>query len=124
MLSIAAPWLKLQAFLYTEPPILLSLWERCQQLKTQAHDGRTPWAIRQIIGLVLLTFSSGGMTMWYLNHGRRWLPALRESFEGSLSPTSLRAAWSFVQTHPVLLLGVIFPLVVVFSITLLRPPRL
>jgi serine/threonine protein kinase len=124
MLSIAQPWLKLQAFLYTEPAILESLWQRCQQLQLEANNGKAPWAIRQIIGLLLLTFGSGGMTLWYLHYGRRWLPALREAFDGTLSMASLRSAWHFLQTHPVLLLGVIFPLVVICSIALLRPARL
>jgi hypothetical protein len=123
-LSIAQPWLKPQAFFPSEPGMLDSLLHRCRQIDVELNGGKAPWTIRQCLGLLLLTLSPVGAAVWYVNVGRRWLPALLETFHAELSLASLRLAWRYIQQHPALLIGVIFPLIVIFSISLLsRTPR-
>jgi hypothetical protein len=74
--------------------------------------------------MVLLMLSPVGLALWYWNSGRLWLPALWRSFEWGGPKPSLQSAWVYVQTHPSLLMGVAFPVVIVFSIYLLvRAPR-
>jgi serine/threonine protein kinase len=123
-LSIAQPWLNLKTFVHTEASILESLLRRCRQIEVELNDGVPPWTIRQVVGLVLLALGPTGAALWYFTYGRLWLPSLVKAFNGEFSLSSLRSAWDFVQTHPALLMGVIFPLVIVFSISLLmRTPR-
>jgi hypothetical protein len=62
--------------------------------------------------------------LWYFSYGRLWLPSFLKLFDGDFSLASLRSAWIVLQSHPALLLGVIFPLVIIFSFALLsRAPR-
>lgn len=123
-LSIVRPWLNLQSFVHTEPMMLESLLQRCKQIEFELHDGKRPWTIRQILGLILLTLSPIGAALWYWNSGRLLLPSLLRDLHWDSSPSSLRLAWRFLQAHPSLLMGVIFPLVIVFSVVLLlRSPR-
>ncbi len=123
-LSIAQPWLKLQTFVRSDASILESLLLRCRQIVVELNDGKPPWTIRQAVGLVLLTLGPTGAALWYWTYGRLWLPSLFKSFNGELSFSSLGSAWDFLRSHPALLMGVIFPLVIVFSIALLaRTPR-
>ncbi|HZV05756.1 MAG TPA: protein kinase [Gemmataceae bacterium] len=123
-LSIAQPWLKLKTFAHTEASILESLLERCGQIEVELNDGTPPWTIRQVLGFLLLALSPAGAALWYWYYGRLWLPALVKAFNGEFSTSSLRSGWDFLLTHPAMLMGVIFPLVIVFSLSLLsRPPR-
>jgi serine/threonine protein kinase len=118
-LSIVRPWLNLQSFVHTEPMLLESLLHRCKQIEFELHDGKTPWTSRQIFGLILLTLSPLGAALWYWNSGRLLLPSLLRAFNWDFSLSSLRLAWRFLQAHPSLLMGVIFPLVIIFSVVLL-----
>lgn len=123
-LSIAQPWLKLQTFAHSDANILESLLQRCRHIVVELNDGKPPWTIRQALGLVLLAFGPTGAALWYYTYGRLWLPSLFNAFNGEFSLSSLLSAWEFVQNHPALLMGVTFPLVIVFSISLLsRTPR-
>lgn len=124
LMSIVQPWLSLQTFAHTDVNMLEALRERCQQAELELNDGKIPWTLRQCVGLVLLLLSPIGLTLWYFNSGRVWLPALTRSFEWGSSTPSLRSAWSYVEKHPSLLMGVAFPVVIAFSIYLLaRTPR-
>jgi hypothetical protein len=124
-LSIAQPWLKLQTFSLADAAMLPSLLRRCRRIEVELNNGKAPWTIRQVLALVLLTFSPGGAALWYWYYGRIWLPSLFKLFDGDLSVSTLHSAWRFLQTHPALLMGVLFPLVIIFSVVLLsRTPRL
>jgi hypothetical protein len=123
-LSVAQPWFKLQTFARADPSILESLLRRCRQLEVELNEGKRPWTFRQVLALVLLATSPAGAVLWYFYYGRVWLPSLFKALNGEFTISSLRSAWDFLQSHPTLLMGVIFPLVVVFSIALLsRNPR-
>jgi hypothetical protein len=123
-LSIAQPWLKLKTFIHTEASILEWLLERCRQIEVELNGGIPPWTFRQVLGFLLLALSPAGAALWYWYYGRLWLPAFFKAFNGELSAASLRSAWDVLQTHPAMMMGVTFPLVIVFSIALLsRPPR-
>jgi hypothetical protein len=116
--------MKLKTFVHTEASILDSLLERCGQIEIELNDGVSPWTIRPVLGLVLLALSPLGAALWYWYYGRLWLPSLIKAFNGEFSAASLRSAWDFLQTHPALLMGVIFPLAIVFSLAQLsRHPR-
>jgi hypothetical protein len=95
-LSIAQPWLKLQTFYPTERHLLLALLKRGKEIERELNGGKVPWTIRQGIGLMLVTLTPLAAVL-----------------------SSLRSAWSFLQTHPPLLMGLIFPLLVMLSIGLL-----
>ncbi|HTU16784.1 MAG TPA: protein kinase, partial [Gemmataceae bacterium] len=122
-LSIAQPWLKLQTFVHTEPRLLQTLLERGKAIELELHDGKRPWTAQQYFGVVLLTLSSIVAALWYWSYGRRWLPSLFRQFEGEFTLSSLRSAWTVLLTHPSLLVGLIFPLVILFAISSLRAPR-
>jgi hypothetical protein len=123
-LSIAQPWLKLQTFARSDASILDSLLRRCREIVIELNDGRPPWTIRQVLGLALLAGGPTGAVLWYWTYGRLWIPSLFKAFNGEFSLSSLGSAWDFLRLHPALLMGVIFPLVIVFSIALLaRTPR-
>jgi hypothetical protein len=122
--SIVQPWLTLQTFARTESQMLQALLERCRQAELELNEGKVPWTIRQMIGLSLLATSPIGLAVWYWNYGRFWLPSLLRAFQWDSSKPSLGSAWEYVASHPSLLMGVIFPVVIVFSIFLLvRTPR-
>jgi serine/threonine protein kinase len=124
LLSIVQPWLSLHTFAHTEAQMLQSLLERCKQTELELNDGNVPWTLRQVVGMVLLMLSPVGLALWYWNSARLWLPALMRSFEWGGPKPSLRSAWSYLETHPSLLMGVAFPVVIAFSIYLLsRAPR-
>ena len=124
LVSIVQPWLTLQTFARTESEMLQSLLERCRQAELELNEGKVPWTIRQFVGLVLLALSPIGLAVWYWNSGRLWLPSLMRAFQWDSSKPSAHSAWDYVSTHPSLLMGVIFPLVIVVSIYLLvRTPR-
>jgi hypothetical protein len=118
-LSIAQPWLKLQTFYPTERHLLLALLKRGKEIERELNGGKVPWTIRQGIGLMLVTLTPLAAVLWYWHYGRRWLPSLFRELNGEFSLSSLRSAWSFLQTHPPLLMGLIFPLLVMLSIGLL-----
>lgn len=122
-LSIAQPWLKLKSFHHTDADMLHSLLQRCRQIEVELNDGKPPWTIRQILGLVLLALSPAGAVVWYWSYGRIWLPSLLRSFNDEFSLSSLSSAWYFLQNHPSVLMGVLFPLALIFAVTLLRSPR-
>jgi serine/threonine protein kinase len=119
LLSIVQPWLNLQTFAHTEAQMLHSLLVRCKRAELELNDGNVPWTLRQVIGMVLLMLSPVGLALWYWNSARFWLPALMRSFDWGSPKPSLRSVWSYVEAHPSLLMGVAFPLVIVFSIYLL-----
>jgi hypothetical protein len=124
LVSIVQPWLTLQTFARTESEMLRSLLERCRQAELELNEGKVPWTIRQFVGLVLLAMSPIGLAVWYWNSGRLWLPSLLRAFQWDSSKPSASSAWDYVSTHPSVLMGVIFPLVIVVSIYLLvRTPR-
>ncbi len=124
LVSIVQPWLTLQTFARTESEMLQSLLERCRQAELILNEGKVPWTIRQFVGLVLLALSPIGLAVWYRNSGRLWLPSLMRAFQWDSSKPSTHSAWDYVATHPSVLMGVIFPLVIVVSIYLLvRTPR-
>jgi serine/threonine-protein kinase len=124
LVSIVQPWLTLQTFARTESEMLQSLLERCRQAELVLNEGKVPWTIRQVVGLVLLALSPIGLAVWYWNSGRLWLPSLVRAFQWDSSKPSAHSAWDYVATHPSVLMGVIFPLVIVVSIYLLvRTPR-
>jgi serine/threonine protein kinase len=123
-LSIAQPWLKPQTFIQTDSSILQTLLQRGKEIEIELNGGKVPWTIRQVLGLVLITVSPIAAALWYWDYGRLWLPSLFRAFNGEFTLTSLQSVWSFLQAHPPLLMGVIFPLVVIFSLLLLsRTPR-
>jgi serine/threonine protein kinase len=123
-LSIAQPWLKLQTFALADAVMLDSLLRRGRQIEVELNNGTAPWTPRQFVALVLLALSPAGATLWYWYYGRIWLPSLLKTFDGDVSWSSLHSAWSFLQTHPALMMGVLFPLVTIFSVVLLsRTPR-
>jgi hypothetical protein len=123
-LSIAQPWLKLQTFALADATMLHSLLRRCRRIEVELNNGKAPWTIREVIALVLLTFSPAGAALWYWYYGRIWLPSLFKLFDGDLSVSTLNTAWCYLQTHPALLVSVLFPLVIIFSVVLLsRTPR-
>jgi serine/threonine protein kinase len=119
LLSITQPWLNLQTFIHTEPKMLDALWKHCRQIEHELNDGKVPWTIRRFIGLVLLVLAPAGLAVWYWNSGRLWLPSLLRSFQWDSSSPALRSAWSYLQTHPSLLIAVLFPLIIAFSLYLL-----
>jgi serine/threonine protein kinase len=124
LISIIQPWLNLQTFVRTEPEMLHALLERCRQAELELNGGKVPWTARQFVGLILLALSPIGLAVWYWNSGRLWLPSLVRAFQWDSSKPSMHSAWDYVATHPSLLMGVIFPVVIVFSIFLLvRTPR-
>jgi serine/threonine protein kinase len=124
LLSIVQPWFNLHTFIHTETQMLQALLVRCKQAELELNDGNVPWTVRQVVGMVLLMLSPVGLALWYWNSARRWLPALWRSFEWDGPKPSLRSAWSYIETHPSLLMGVMFPAVIAFSIYLLaRTPR-
>ncbi len=124
LLSIVQPWLNLKTFIHTEEHMLEALWKRCKQAELELNNGKVPWTIGQVIGLILLTLSPVGLVVWYVHYGRLGLAALARSFNWDGSTTSLRSLWAFVTAHPALFIGVLFPLVIIFSIYLLaRTPR-
>jgi hypothetical protein len=118
-LSIAQPWFKLQTFAHTDASILDSLLQRCRQIEAELNEGKRPRALRQIVGLALLALNLAGAALWYCCLGQRWLPSLVNEFNGKLSVSSLRSAWNFLLAHPPLMVGLIFPLVFVFSLAFL-----
>jgi serine/threonine protein kinase len=123
-LSIAQPWLKLQTFVRADSAMLDSLLRRCRDIEIELNNGKAPWTFRQGLALVLLALSPAGAALWYGYYGRLWLPSFLKAFDGDFSASSLRSAWDFLQTHPALLMGVLFPLVIIFSVALLsRSPR-
>jgi serine/threonine protein kinase len=123
-LSIAQPWLKLQSFGRADSTMLDSLLRRCREIEIELNNGKAPWTLRQVVALVLLALSPAGAALWYGHYGRLCMPSLLKAFDGDFSLTSLRSAWHFLQTHPALLMGVLFPLVIIFSVALLsRSPR-
>ncbi len=123
-LSIAQPWLKLQTFVNSERVMLDSLLKRCRQIEMELNGGKMPWTVRQCLGLALLILTSMASALWYWKSGRLWLPSFFKSIDWDFSQSTLQVVRGFLQTHPSLLMGVIFPLVVVLSISLLlRPPR-
>ncbi|HEY7327552.1 MAG TPA: serine/threonine-protein kinase [Gemmataceae bacterium] len=123
-LSIAQPWLKLQTFALADAAMLHCLLRRCRQIEVELNNGKAPWTIRQVLALVLLTLSPAGGALWYWYYGRFRLPSLFKLFDGDFSVSTLHTAWRFLQTHPALLMGVFFPLVIIFSVVLLsRTPR-
>ena len=122
-LSIAQPWLQLQSFARADANMLESLLERCRQIEVELNYGKAPWTVRQGLALVLLTFSPAGAALWYWYYGRLWLPSLSSALPDDFSLSALQSSWGFVQTHPALLLGVIFPLAIVFAVTLLSRAR-
>jgi serine/threonine protein kinase len=124
-LSIAQPWLNLQSFVRTEPMMLESLLQRCKQIEIELNGGSPPWTIRQCLDLMLLILSPLAAALWYWHSGRVLLPSLFRVLDFQLPLSSMRSAWDYVQTHPSLLMGAIFPLVFIFSIALLwRTPRI
>jgi hypothetical protein len=124
LLSIVRPWLNLHTFAHTEAHMLQSLLVRCKQAELELNDGNVPWTARQVVGMVLLMLSPVGLALWYWNSARFWLPALARSFEWGSPKPSLRSVWGYVEAHPSLLMGVVFPAVIAFSIYLLaRAPR-
>jgi serine/threonine protein kinase len=123
-LSIAQPWLKLQSFTLSERGILQSLLQSAKEIELELNDGKVPWTVHQCFGLVLITISPLGAVMWYWNYARWLLPRLFRAFNGELTLASLLSVGSFLRAHPPLLMGLVFPLVVLFSISLLsRTPR-
>lgn len=118
-LSIAQPWLKLQTFAHADVAMLDSLLRRCRQIEVELNNGIPPWTIRHVFALVLLALSPAGAILWYWYYGLTWLPSLLKAIDGDFSVSSLHSAWNFLHTHPALLMGVLFPLVVIFSIVLL-----
>lgn len=123
-LSIAKPWLKLQSFVHADSTMLDSLLRRCREIEIELNNGKAPWTMRQVLALVLLALSPAGAALWYGYYGRLWMPSLLKAFDGDFSLSSLRSAWGFLQTHPALLMGVLFPLVIICSVVLLaRTPR-
>ena len=123
-LSIAQPWFKLQAFFHIDADMLDSLLLRCRRIEVELNNGKAPWTIRQALGLVLLAISPPGAALWYWCYGRLWLPSLLRTFDDDLSVSSLRSGWHFLRSHPALLMGVLFPVVIVFAVMLLsRTPR-
>jgi serine/threonine protein kinase len=123
-LSIAKPWLKLQSFIRGDSTMLDSLLRRCREIEIELNNGRTLWTFRQGLALALLALCPAGAALWYGYYGRLWLPSLFRAFDGDFSISSLHSAWTFLQTHPALLMGVLFPLVIIFSVVLLsRTPR-
>jgi serine/threonine protein kinase len=123
-MSIAQPWFKLQAFALADGVMLDSLLGRCRKIEVELNNGKAPWTIRQVLALALLALSPAGAAMWYFSYGRIWLPSLFRLFDDDFSLSSLQTAWRFLQTHPALLMGVLFPLVIIFSVVLLsRTPR-
>jgi serine/threonine protein kinase len=118
-LSIARPWLKLQTFVHTDADMLDSLLWRSRQIEVELNGGKAPWTIRQVLGLALLASSPAGAALWYVCYGRLWLPSLFRTLNEEFSLSSLSWAWSFLLKHPALLMGVIFPLVIIVSIVLL-----
>jgi serine/threonine protein kinase len=123
-LSIAQPWLKLQSFGHADAAMLDSLLQRCRDIGIELNDGKAPWTFRQGFALALLALGPAGAALWYGYYGRPSLPAFLKSFDGDFSASSLRSAWNFLQAHPALLMGVLFPLVIIVSVVLLsRTPR-
>lgn len=123
-LSIAQPWVKLKSFFHIDADMLHSLLQRSRQIEVELNDGKPPWTIRQILGLMLLAISPAGAVLWYWCYGRLWLPSLLRTFDDDFSLSSLGSVWRFVQSHPALLMGVFFPIAIVFAVTLLlRSPR-
>jgi len=123
-LSIAQPWLKLQSFVHADAAMLDSLLRRCREIEVELNNGKPPWTLRQVVALMLLALSPAGIVVWYFYYGRLWLPSFLKVFDGDFSFASLRSAWLFLQSHPVLLMSVLFPIVIIFSVALLsRTPR-
>lgn len=123
-LSIAQPWLNLQTFAHADSAMLISLLQRCRQIEVELNNGKAPWTIRQVFALVLLVLGPAGAALWYGYYGRIWLPSLFKTFHSEFSLSSLYSAWIFLQAHPALLMGVVFPLVIIFSVALLwHTPR-
>jgi hypothetical protein len=123
-LSIAQPWLKLRTFVHADPAMLASLFQRCRQIEVELNYGKAPWTVRRVFALMMLALSPAGAALWYWYYGRIGLPSLLKSFHGEFSLSSFHSAWSFLQAHPALLMGVLFPLVIIFSVVLLaRAPR-
>jgi serine/threonine protein kinase len=123
-LSLAQPWLRLQTFAHADAVLLESLLQRCRQIEMELNNGKAPWTFRQAFAFVLLALSPAGAALWYGYYGRKWLPALFQTFHGEFSLSSLYSAWSVFYAHPALLMGVLFPLVIIFSVALLsRTPR-
>ncbi|HWG41899.1 MAG TPA: serine/threonine-protein kinase [Gemmataceae bacterium] len=124
LVSIAQPWLNLKTFAHIEPQMLKSLLERCKQIELELNDGNIPWTFRELLLLVLVTVSPVALALWYWHSGRRWLSSLVRSSHWESSSTSLRSVWSFVESHPSMLMDVLFPVVIIFSLYLLtRRPR-
>ncbi len=123
-LSITQPWFKLQSFVHADAAMLDSLLRRCREIEVELNNGKPPWTVRQAAALALLAISPAGIVLWYFCYGRLWLPSFLKVFDGDISLASLRSAWIFLQSHPALLIGLLFPLVVTFSFALLsRTPR-
>ncbi len=123
-LSIAQPWLKLQSFVHADSFMLDSLLRRCREIEVELNNGKAPWTLRQGLAFVLPALGPVGAALWYWYYGRIWLPSLFNAFHDDFSFSSLHSAWSFLLTHPPLLMGVLFPLVIVFSVVVLaRTPR-
>jgi hypothetical protein len=119
LVSIAQPWLNLQTFYHTEPQMLKSLLQRCKQIELELNDGKVPWTFRQCMGLLLLMVSPIAVALWYGQSGRRWLSSLVRSFHWDSSSASLRTAWSFLESHPSLLMDLLLPVVIIFLLYLL-----
>jgi serine/threonine protein kinase len=123
-LSITQPWFKLQSFAHADAAMLDSLLRRCREIEVELNNGKPLWTVRQAVALALLALSPAGIVLWYFSYGRLWLPSFLKVFDGDFSLASLRSAWIFLQSHPALLIGLLFPLVIIFSFALLsRTPR-
>jgi serine/threonine protein kinase len=114
-LSIAQPWLKLQSFAVTDPIMLDSLLQRCRQIALELNNGISAWSSFQLYAAILTVINVLAGAVWYWKSGRLWLPVLLRIFDWNFSQSSLRVTWSFLQTHPSLLVGVVFPLVFVLA---------
>ena len=98
--------------------------ERGQEIDWELNGGKILRTPHQFFGLILITISPIGAAMWYWNYARKLLPSLFRACKGELSLESLCSVGTFLRAHPPLVMGLIFPLVFLFAISLLsRTPR-
>ncbi len=119
-LSIAQPWFKLQSFALADPVILDSLLRRCQQIVLELNQGISPWTLRQILAWTTFVLNLLAAGLWYWLAGRLRLPVLLRLFDWNFSPSTLRSVWAYLQTHPSLWMGLVFPLVFLFTFAFVR----
>ncbi len=119
-LSIAQPWFKLQSFALADPILLDSLLRRCQQIVLELNQGSSPWTLREVLAWTSFVLNLLAAGVWYWFAGRPRLPALLRLFEWNFSPLSLRSLWAYLQIHPSLWMGLVFPLVFLFTLAFVR----